>query len=184
MLVSFACQHAWLFFPGGVRFLGLLNHTGRFVPGSPPDIRFERREQTIKEWKRARQDMGRGNGGEALWLPLCLLWLWMTTVGQHLWVCRVLSLPLSLKHSLHDRKWCCVGVTQFPPLLLHIAVIRRLICVASGCYGIPTEPILFIFLPRWDILWTNSTLTSACFLMFLSLIPNLDGALLCSSPCI
>lgn len=38
-LVSFVCQQACLFFSGGVRFSGLLNQTGRFVPGSQPDAR-------------------------------------------------------------------------------------------------------------------------------------------------
>lgn len=37
MLVSFVCQQACLFFCESVRFSGLLNQTGRFVPGSQPD---------------------------------------------------------------------------------------------------------------------------------------------------
>lgn len=37
MLVSFVCQQACLFFSESVRFSGLLNQTGRFVPGSQPD---------------------------------------------------------------------------------------------------------------------------------------------------
>lgn len=35
--ISFVCQQACLFFSEGVRFSGLLNQTGRFVPGSQPD---------------------------------------------------------------------------------------------------------------------------------------------------
>lgn len=38
-LVSFGCQQACLFFSEGVGFSGLLNPTGRFVPGPQPDAR-------------------------------------------------------------------------------------------------------------------------------------------------
>lgn len=65
-LVSFVCQQACLFFSEGVRFSDLLNQTGRFVPGSQPDVHTGggSRHKIKKEKKRATPD------GDALLLPV------------------------------------------------------------------------------------------------------------------
>lgn len=67
MLVLFVCQQACLFCSEGVRFSGLLNRMGRFVPGPRPDERIQAEEADRKKVfflkkKERRKDAGRVEG--------------------------------------------------------------------------------------------------------------------------
>lgn len=103
VLVSFVCQQACLFFSEGVRFSGLLNQTGRFVPGSQPDARILAEEEDRKRLKNSGAGGKTGSGGDALLLAVHLLCLWayrqpcfgLHKVSTHQWMCRDLSLPLT-----------------------------------------------------------------------------------------